>query len=64
MAKKEKKPKEKKPGKPRSSLYDISGDKASPKNKSCPKCGQGFFLAEHSDRLVCGKCHYVEAKNK
>jgi len=31
---------------------------------SCPKCGIGTFLAEHKDRLYCGKCHYTEFKNK
>jgi ribosomal protein S27AE len=30
--------------------------------KVCPKCGLGFNLAEHKkpNRLVCGKCYYVE----
>ena len=64
MAKDEKPPAEKKPGKPRSALYEISGEKATPKNKSCPKCGQGFYLAAHKNRLTCGKCKYVEAKQK
>ena len=32
------------------------------KNKSCPKCGPGVFMAEHKDRLVCGACKYVENK--
>jgi len=31
-------------------------------NRSCPKCGAGFLLAEHKDRRVCGKCLYVESK--
>ena len=31
-------------------------------NRSCPKCGSGFLLAEHKDRRVCGKCLYVESK--
>lgn len=30
------------------------------KNKTCPKCGPGFFLAAHKDRVTCGKCHYME----
>ncbi len=33
------------------------------KRKSCPKCGEGFRLAEHKDRRYCGKCHYTEAKD-
>lgn len=32
------------------------------KGKTCPKCGAGTFLAEHKDRLYCGKCHYMEKK--
>lgn len=43
-----------------SSLYTISGDKISKNNRSCPKCGSGVFLGKHKDRLVCGKCQYVE----
>jgi small subunit ribosomal protein S27Ae len=58
MAKK-KAPKPKRPSK-KYSLYQISGDKIERKNRSCPKCGAGIFLAKHNDRLVCGKCHYTE----
>ncbi|MFC1801598.1 30S ribosomal protein S27ae [Nanoarchaeota archaeon] len=61
MAKEKKKQaKEKKPAKLRHQLYE--GGKT--KNQSCPKCGSGFFLAEHSNRRVCGKCSYVEMKAK
>jgi small subunit ribosomal protein S27Ae len=44
--------------------YQVSGDKLTRKNKSCPKCGAGVFLANHKDRLYCGKCFYVEMKSK
>ena len=47
-------------GKKLSALYDISGDKIQRKNRFCPKCGPGNFLGKHSNRLVCGKCAYVE----
>lgn len=43
--------------------YKVEGDKVV-RAKSCPKCGTGYFLAEHKDRLYCGKCHYVEFKGK
>ncbi len=43
--------------------YEISGNSVKRKNKSCPKCGAGIFLAENKDRLYCGKCHYVEMKS-
>lgn len=37
-------------------------DGAKAKNRSCPKCGPGVMLANHKDRLYCGKCHYMEKK--
>ncbi len=40
--------------------YEKKGDKAMKKNKSCPKCGTGFSLAAHKDRLYCGACQYTE----
>jgi small subunit ribosomal protein S27Ae len=40
--------------------YEKKGDKAERKNKFCPKCGDGVFMAKHKDRLSCGKCHYME----
>jgi len=45
-------------------LYTVSGEKMERKNKFCPKCGPDSFLAQHKDRLTCGKCKYVEFKKK
>jgi len=53
-----------KSGKKLSALYEISGDKIIRKNRSCPKCGAGTFLGRHKDRLVCGKCQYMEVVKK
>jgi small subunit ribosomal protein S27Ae len=39
-------------------------EKGKLQSKSCPKCGHGFLLAEHKDRLTCGKCGYSEYKDK
>jgi ubiquitin-small subunit ribosomal protein S27Ae len=50
----------KKEGKKLGNLYTISGDKIEKKNRSCPKCGPGMFLGKHKNRIVCGKCQYVE----
>ena len=63
---KDKKGKEKvkKEGKKQSALYEISGDTIKRKNLTCPKCGPGVFLGKHKDRVVCGKCGYVEYSNK
>ncbi|HLC50688.1 MAG TPA: 30S ribosomal protein S27ae [Candidatus Nanoarchaeia archaeon] len=41
-------------------LYAKTGDKLERKNKSCPKCGPGVFLAKHTNRLYCGHCRYCE----
>ena len=30
------------------------------KNKFCPKCGAGVFMAKHKNRYTCGKCGYTE----
>ncbi|MFA6073719.1 MAG: 30S ribosomal protein S27ae [Candidatus Woesearchaeota archaeon] len=45
-----------------SAMYDVSAGTAKRKNKSCPKCGAGVFMAEHKDRVTCGKCGYMEKK--
>ena len=60
--KKGKKEKVKKPAYKRSSVYEKAGDGLKRKNKSCPKCGPGTFLANHKDRTCCGKCGYTEKK--
>ena len=44
--------------------YVVSGGKIERKGKFCPKCGAGVFLAQHKDRLYCGKCHYTEFTGK
>ena len=62
--KKGKKEEVKKEGKKLSALYNISGDKVERKNRTCPKCGPGMFLAAHKDRVVCGSCRYVEVISK
>lgn len=55
---------EKKKGDAISRLYHIEDGKAVSKNKTCPKCGPGVFLAEHKDRYTCGKCGYTAFKSK
>ncbi|MFH1106981.1 MAG: 30S ribosomal protein S27ae [Candidatus Micrarchaeota archaeon] len=36
--------------------------KAYAKHRNCPKCGAQSHLAEHKDRLSCGKCGYMERR--
>jgi ubiquitin-small subunit ribosomal protein S27Ae len=57
MAKTQKKPKK---TSNTSKNYEVSGTELKRKNKFCPKCGSGVFLAKHKNRLTCGKCHYME----
>ena len=45
-------------------LYKVEGGMLSRANRTCPKCGDGTFLAEHGDRLTCGHCGYTEFKGK
>ena len=59
--KKEVKGKGKKKNKPASErwkMYKISGDSIT-RERTCPRCGPGIFLAKSKDRLYCGKCHYT-----
>ncbi len=50
--------KKKKPGSKRWTMY--ADGKV--KNRECPKCGAGYYLAEHKNRRSCGKCSYTEFK--
>lgn len=45
-------------------LFEKKGESVSRKNKFCPKCGQGFIMAQHKDRVNCGKCGYTEWNRK
>jgi small subunit ribosomal protein S27Ae len=58
----------KKKGKPKApsekwKKYKIIGDKVV-RERSCPRCGPGIFLAKTKDRLYCGKCQYTEFQAK
>ncbi|AMQ18894.1 30S ribosomal protein S27ae [Thermococcus peptonophilus] len=43
-------------------LYEVKGGKVIRKNKFCPRCGPGVFMANHKDRWSCGRCGYTEWK--
>ncbi len=43
-----------------SNNYEAAGGELKRKNKFCPKCGEGVFLAQHKGRMTCGRCHYME----
>ena len=42
--------------------YEISDGKITRKGQFCSECGPGTFLADHKDRLSCGKCGYTKFK--
>lgn len=48
----------------KSRMYEVKEGKVVRKGQSCPRCGDGVFLASHADRLSCGKCGYTEYKKK
>jgi small subunit ribosomal protein S27Ae len=50
--------------KSKSGLYEMKGESIVRKNKFCPKCGAGVFMAKHKDRNACGKCGYAEWNEK
>ncbi len=64
MTKKKTREKKKSQGSKRWEIYEISGDRIRKKNKTCPKCGDGIFMARHHDRDTCGKCSYTEFRKK
>jgi small subunit ribosomal protein S27Ae len=54
----------KKHEKKKKGAYYKAGEALQREKRFCPKCGAGVFMAEHSDRLSCGKCSYTEWKNR
>lgn len=42
--------------------FKVEGDSLKRLKKSCPECGDGFFMAEHKDRFTCGHCGHTETK--
>ena len=45
-------------------LYKVSGDSVERQKKECQRCGKGYFMAEHRDRLSCGNCGYTTFTSK
>jgi small subunit ribosomal protein S27Ae len=42
--------------------YKVEGDKVVRLRQMCKVCPPGTFLAEHPDRLYCGRCHTAYQK--
>lgn len=45
-------------------LYRVEGGSITRLRKECPRCGKGYFMAEHKNRLTCGNCGYTTYTNK
>jgi small subunit ribosomal protein S27Ae len=43
-------------------LYKAEGGTLKRLRQICPRCGPGIFMADHGERLACGKCGYTEFK--
>ena len=43
-------------------IFKVEGSNITRLRRHCPKCGDGVFLADHKDRVSCGKCGYTEFK--
>ena len=42
--------------------YKVEDDKVVRLKQMCKVCPPGTFIAEHEDRLYCGRCHTVYTK--
>jgi len=49
-------------GPSRSAFFKVEGEKVTTTKKYCPRCGPGVMMADHKDRVSCGKCGYTEFK--
>lgn len=47
-----------------SDIFKVEGGKVKRTKKNCPRCGDGYFMAEHPDRWYCGYCHLTIWKTK
>lgn len=58
------KPKRKRNRTKKYEFYDVEDNEIVRKKKNCPRCGSGVFMADHGERLSCGRCGYTEFRNK
>ncbi|MDV3293607.1 MAG: 30S ribosomal protein S27ae [Nitrososphaerales archaeon] len=45
-------------------LYKVEGETVTRLRKECPRCGKGYFMAQHENRLTCGNCGYTTYTSK
>ena len=44
----------------KSKLWEVKDGKVVRLNRSCPRCGEGVYLARHYNRSSCGQCGYTK----
>jgi small subunit ribosomal protein S27Ae len=47
-----------------SKFYSVKDGKLERKGKTCDRCGDGIYMADHKDRWYCGKCRMTVWKKK
>ena len=45
-------------------LYKVNENSLDRLRKECPRCGKGYFMAEHKERQSCGHCGYTTFRNR
>jgi len=45
-------------------LYEEKDGKLVRKRQFCNRCGRGYFMADHGDRLTCGHCGFTIFKSQ
>jgi len=45
-------------------LYKVDGESLTRLRKECPRCGKGYFMAQHGNRLTCGHCGFTTYTQK
>lgn len=45
-------------------LYKVEEGTLTRLRKDCPRCGKGYFMAQHKGRLTCGNCGYTTFTGK
>jgi len=58
VKKKEKKGRIHRPNK--SKIWEVKDGKVVRLNRTCPRCGEGVYLARHYNRSSCGSCGYTK----
>ena len=45
-------------------MYEIKDGKIERKTPFCSRCGKGYFMADHGDRISCGYCGFSLPKTR